>query len=130
MYKGTITSSTAYTAGTNIPFAAQINSNSATATGSGTVTLLKAGYYNIFANINATGAAAGNVTAQVTANGTALSSSAQTQTSAATTDALAFNLIDTIYVRPAAYPSRVTLAVTLSAAATIDNANFIVQRVK
>ena len=43
MYKGTITSSTVYTAGTNIPFAAQINSNSATATGSGTVTLLKAG---------------------------------------------------------------------------------------
>lgn len=130
MYKGTITSSTAYTAGTNIPFAAQINSNSATATGSGTATLLKAGYYNIFASINATGAAAGNVTAQITANGTALASSAQTQTSAATTDALGFNLIDTIYVRPAAYPSRVTLAVTLSAAATIENANFIVQRVK
>lgn len=130
MYKGTITSSTVYTAGTNIPFAAQNNSNSATATGSGTVTLLEAGYYNIFANINATGASAGNVTAQVTANGTALASSVQTQTSAATTDALAFNLIDTIYVRPAAYPSRVTLAVTLSAAATIDNANFIVQRVK
>ncbi len=130
MYKGTIASSTAYTAGTNIPFAAQINSNSTTATGSGTVTLLKPGYYNIFANINATGAAAGNVTAQITANGTALASSAQTQTSAATTDALAFNLIDTIYVRPAAYPSRVTLAVTLSAAATIENANFIVQRVK
>ena len=63
MYKGTITSSTAYTAGTNIPFTAQINSNSATTTGSGTVTLLKAGYYNIFANINATGTAAGNVTA-------------------------------------------------------------------
>lgn len=130
MYKGTITSSTAYTAGTNIPFAAQINSNSATTTGSGTVTLLKAGYYNIFANINATGAAAGNVTAQVTANGTALTGSAQTQTSAAATDALAFNLIDTIYVRPAAYPARVTLAVTLSEAATISNANFIVQRVK
>lgn len=130
MYKGTITSSTAYTAGTSIPFAAQINSNSATATGGGTVTLLKAGYYNIFANVNATGAAAGNVTAQITANGTALASSAQTQTSAATTDALGFNLIDTIYVRPAAYPSRVTLAVTLSAAANIENANFIVQRVK
>lgn len=130
MYKGTITSSTAYTAGTNIPFAAQINSNSATTTGSGTVTLLKAGYYNIFANINATGAAAGNVTAQIAANGNALVSSAQTQTSTATTDALAFNLIDTIYVRPAAYPSRVTLAVTLSAAATVENANFIVQRVK
>lgn len=130
MYKGTITSTTAYTAGTNIPFAAQINSNSATASGSGTVVLLKPGYYNVFANVNATGAAAGNVTAQITANGTALTSSAQTQTSTATTTALGFNLVDTIYVRPAAYPSRVTLAVTLSAAATISNANFIVQRVK
>lgn len=130
MYKGTIATSTAYTAGNNIPFAVQINSNNSTASGSGTVALLKAGYYNVFANINATGAAAGNVTAQITANETALASSAQTQTSAATTDALAFNLIDTIYVRPAAYPSRVTLAVTLSEAANIENANFIVQRVK
>ena len=130
MYKSTITGETAYTVGNNIPFVAHINSNSATSTGSGTVVLLKAGYYNIFANINATGADAGNVTALITANGTALTSSAQTQISTATTDSLCFNLIDTIHVQPAAYPSRVTLAVTLSAAATINNANFIVQRVK
>lgn len=130
MFKGTITAATAYTAATNLPFVAKINSNTSTSYSSGVVYIQKPGFYSVDVNINATGIAAGNATAQILANGNILAGSAQTQTSTATTDALPYNLHDVIYVRPAQLPARVELSVSLSKNATISNANMIVCRIK
>ena len=50
MYKGVITTPTAVTAGANIPFVTELNTNKETSADNGAVTLKTTGYKNLFVN--------------------------------------------------------------------------------
>lgn len=130
MYKGVITTPIAVTAGVNIPFVTELNTNSETAANNGAVTLRTTGYKNLFVNAVLTGIAEGQTTLQVFANGIAIPEAVATVTSTADTDVITASIQDVLKVIPNGTLQDAILTVQLSTAGTVNNAVFSVQKVR
>ena len=132
MFKGAITTATAAVANTNIPFTVAYNTNNNTAydATNNIVNITKPGFYDVTANLVVTGVAAGNISAQLYANGVAIPEAVASGTSGAVTDVITLPIDDMFRVISSNLTAFGNLSVRLSAAATINSAVFIVEKVR
>lgn len=132
MFKGKIENATAVVANTNIPFTVALNTNESTQydTAINNVTIQRNGFYQATASLVVTGVAAGNITAQLYANGVAIPEATAGATSTAVTDLITLPLTDVVKVIGNNVGQFANLSIRLSAAATVNSGNFIVERLR
>lgn len=132
MFKGNITTATAVTADTNIPFVVIWNTNGNTRynTQNNSIEITNPGYYNVSVLLNVTGSANATIGAQLFADDVAIAETLAETTITATTGLANIEIVDTIRVRPNETFSFADLSVQLDGAATITNAVITVEKVR
>ena len=132
MFKGTITTDTAVTANTNIPFNVVWNTNGNTAYNKtdNAVELRTSGFYDVIVTVQATtGTSGATVTAQLYADGEAIPESASTEVLGGTTTST-FTLADTVRVLVDRYPNVADISVRFDTAMTVNSAVITVEKRK
>lgn len=131
MYKGTITTATAVTAGTDIPFVTKLNTNQHTAARNGEVRINSTGYYQADASVVITGYTASTaISLQLYADGVAIPEAIATAVPGSTTTSqITLPVHDIIRVLPDNFDIA-KLSARLSGAATIESGIFTLSKMR
>lgn len=123
MYKGTITTPTALTTGSIIPFVTAWNTNRNTnPVGNGAVELRTPGYYDVALMATVTGVTVSPVAIQLYDGETPIAETVAETDITATTGIHTVNITDTIHVLPSAVDTFARLSARVSGDATISSA--------
>lgn len=132
MFKGNIVTATTVTAGTNIPFVVDWNTNNNTRYDITTnaIEFLNGGKYNVNVLLNLTGTAGTTISAQLYANGVAIPETLAGAELTASTGILALTIVDTINVANILNNQLANISVRLNGNATVSNGLITVEKVR
>lgn len=132
MYKGNITTATAVTANTNIPFTTVWNTNNNTRynANENVLEFNNGGHYNINAILNVTNVGATPISVAFYANGQIITETIESADVTPTTGLYALEVKDTIKVDQTINSSLANISIRTTQNATISNAVFTVEKVR
>ncbi len=132
MYKGNITTATAVTANTNIPFTTVWNTNNNTRynANENVLEFNNGGYYNVNAILNVANVGATPISIAFYANGQIIAETTESADVTPTTGLYALEVKDTIKVDPTINSSLANISIRTTQNATISNAVFTVEKVR